>query len=279
MPSAALLFEASDAFLSAAIAHVARSRDRPALIGLGGAQGSGKTSTASRLARRLAAEGFDVVTRSIDDFYLTHAERRRLANDVHPLLATRGVPGTHDVALLRQLLAQLQDATPDHDIPLPSFDKVADDRAAPVDWPRRNGQPDVIVLEGWCVGAHAQPPDALVEPVNALEREEDANGVWRRYVNDRLAGEYAAVFDRFDLMIYLRAPSFDQVFGWRAEQEAGLDRSGYAHLPPMSDAALRSFIAHYERLTRWMIAKPRCDILVDLDAGRCPVRWQRWQST
>lgn len=276
MPSAALLFEASDAFLSAAIAHVARALDHPALIGLGGAQGSGKTSTARRLARRLAADGLQVVTRSIDDFYLTQAERRRLATQVHPLLGTRGVPGTHDVALIKHLIAELQNARPDQDIALPAFDKAADDRAARSEWPPHIGRPDVILLEGWCVGARAQPASALADPTNDLEREEDADGVWRRYVNDQLAGDYAGLFGLFDLTIYLRAPSFDQIFGWRSEQEAGLDRRSDASRPAMGEQELRRFIAHYERLTRWMIAQPSCDILVEIDAARCPYRWQKW---
>ncbi len=151
---------------------------------------------------------------------------------------------------------------------MPMFDKAADDRASAARWPVHVGRADIILIEGWCVGARAQPDAMLAAPVNALERDEDGGGIWRHYVNHLLGSDYAAFFGLFDLMIYLRAPSFDHVFQWRAEQEAGLDRSGDGARRPMDGAELRRFISHYERLTRWMMEKPDCDILIDLDAQR-----------
>jgi D-glycerate 3-kinase len=263
-----------DTFLASAIAGVQDRLDRTIVVGLAGPQGSGKSTTAARLARRLSDEGRVVVVRSIDDFYLTHAERQRLAADIHPLLATRGVPGTHDVPLAMRTLMALRKAVPGQVFALPAFDKATDDRADPEGWPRHVGRPDVILFEGWCVGVQPQPDVALANPVNALEREEDEDERWRRFVNDRLRTDYAELFALLDLTILLRAPSFDQIYAWRAEQEAGLDRSMTDAHPPMTDDALRRFIAHYERLTRWMMAEAAADIVVDLDMERRPNRWQ-----
>lgn len=264
----------SDIVLATAIAAVHDGLKRPAIIGLAGPQGSGKSTTAARLAERLSQDGRRVVVRSIDDFYLPLAERQKLGVEIHPLLVTRGVPGTHDVALACQTLTALRETRPDQDVPLPSFEKALDDRAAPSEWPCHTGPADIILLEGWCVGARAQPDEALAEPVNALERDEDPDGRWRRFVNDRLGSDYAALFALLDLTILLRAPSFEQIPAWRAEQEAGLDRHMAGARPPMTEAALRRFIAHYERLTRWMMHDAAADIVVDLDAYRAPYQWR-----
>ncbi|HEV7631494.1 MAG TPA: hypothetical protein VGO41_00805, partial [Steroidobacteraceae bacterium] len=144
-------------------------------VGLCGAQGSGKSTLAAALVELLRAEGLAAASLSIDDFYLTHAERRALAARVHPLLQTRGVPGTHDVPLAQATLRSLRSRGT---IALPVFDKQVDDRRAPADWPRVEGSLRVTLLEGWCVGARPQALTALVQPLNALERDEDPDGTW-----------------------------------------------------------------------------------------------------
>lgn len=236
------------------------------LIGLSGAQGSGKSTTAARLANRLGA-----VVLSIDDFYLTRAERQALARTVHPLLATRGVPGTHDLGLAERAIRGLLNS--DAAVPLPRFDKTRDDRAPESSWPVHSGGAEVVVLEGWCLGARPQPEAALVRPVNALEREEDPDGTWRGFVNAKLEGPYRKLFESFDLGFLLRAPSFDQVFAWRAEQERELERTS-GSLQPMDDQALRRFIAHYERLTRWILQDEPVDLVIPLGPDRAPLGWR-----
>jgi len=85
-----------------------RRGGHPLIFGMCGAQGSGK----STLARALAGRFPRAVALSIDDFYLTRAERLRLAKEVHPLLATRGVPGTHDLDLANAVLTALERGEP-----------------------------------------------------------------------------------------------------------------------------------------------------------------------
>ena len=222
---------------------------RPWVIGVSGAQGSGKTTLVKAVAARTGAAQL-----SLDDVYRPQADRQALARYSHPLFATRGPPGTHDLPLLMQVLDQLSSAGPDEATPLPAFDKLADDRSAPRDWPRYRGRPLVILIDGWCIGATPQTADALAAPVNDLERREDPDGVWRSAVNDALSGPYAALFDRFDALLHLAAPSFEVVQGWREEQEAGLLGHG---VDEVRRAGLERFIQHFERITRHMLSGGR----------------------
>jgi D-glycerate 3-kinase len=241
-------------------------RRSPLVVGVTGLQGSGKSAAAGALALLLQDLGLRTAILSLDDLYLTKAERRRLAADVHPLLITRGVPGTHDVALGLAVIESLGRAG---STAVPRFDKGTDDRRAPADWDVVAGPVDVILFEGWCVGARPQPDAALAQPINELERTRDPDGVWRRYANAALAGSYQHLFGQIGFQVLLQAPSFDAVLGWRLEQEHKLrEREGPA--AGQSDAEIAVFIQHYERLTRWMAAEmpERADVVVGLGAAR-----------
>ncbi len=270
----AMAFELGDSLFAAAIVATREARDRAVLVGLCGSQASGKSTTAGRLAERLGGPEARTVVLSIDDFYLTSRERQSLARTIHPLLATRGVPGTHDLALMANVIHALLHARPESVTALPRFDKASDDRVPRNAWPDFEGRPDVVILEGWCVGARPQSDAALAEPVNALEAGEDADGHWRRYVNACLAGAYADFFARLDLRLMLRAPSFACVHGWRMEQEAGLSRDARSARPAMTDAELARFIAHYERLTNWILQDEPADLIADIDERRAPFAWR-----
>lgn len=218
----------------------------PPLIGIAGSQGSGK----STLAQYLAA-AYGGVSLSLDDVYLTNAERKALAQSVHPLFKTRGPPLTHDLALQEQVLGALQSAGPDSHTPLPCFDKLADDRRPQSQWPVYAGQPRLIILEGWCLGAEPEPQGRLDLPVNDMEAKLDPHGVWRGAINTALVQDYARLRSRLDGLIYLRAPNFERVLDWRCQQEAGL--LGIEAVDDARRAALAEFIARFERLTRWMM--------------------------
>ena len=232
---------------------LAAGSSRPLRIGVSGAQGSGKTTLAALLPRLLANWGLRTASLSVDDFYLSRARRQELAETLHPLLATRGVPGTHELDLLVSVLDELTQAGDGDSVSLPVFDKSVDDRVDPVAW--TGGRPDLILLEGWFVGLGPQAPEELEQPVNALETEEDPDGAWRRFVNDRLAEYHERVFGPLDRLVFLCAPDFDSVYRWRGLQEAKLRESAGADgVAIMDDAQLRRFIGHYERLTRHALA-------------------------
>ncbi|WP_295226772.1 kinase [uncultured Brevundimonas sp.] len=234
----------------------------PPILGIAGSQGSGKSTLAKAVAER-----FGGASLSLDDVYLTKAERAAMAARMHPLFATRGPPGTHDLGLLNRLLDRLQAAAPDDLTPLPRFDKLADDRAPEADWPVVKGRPRVIVLEGWCLGATPQTEADLIAPTNTLEARQDVKGEWRRAVNAALGLPYARLRARLDTLIFLKAPGFDVVLDWRCEQEAGL--MGQDAVSSERRAALAVFIQHYERLSRHMMTGGvESDLIVALDRER-----------
>jgi D-glycerate 3-kinase len=277
-------------------------RGRARVIGINGAQGSGKSTLAARLREALERRhGLRAAILSIDDLYLSRAARERLAAEVHPLLRTRGVPGTHEVELGVELLDRLgsrmvplplregtgeglrtlkteRPLPPAHPSPqpppargggevrVPKFIKALDDRAPESGWTAIDTPVDLVLFEGWCVGTPPQDQAALAEPVNALERDEDADGRWRQYVNAQLATRYAPLFARIERLIFLRAPDFDSIFRWRQQQEA--QNAQAAGAAGMDAAALRRFIQHYERLTRHAldILPGRADAVIELGA-------------
>ncbi len=232
------------------LAEQRRAAERPIIVGINGAQGTGKTTLASFLALALPeVAALTAAVVSLDDFYLTRAEREALASEVHPLLAVRGVAGTHDVAWLADCLDRLKALAPGETLRLPRFDKATDDRAPEREWPTLAGPVDIILLEGWLVGAQPAPESALANPINALERAHDPDGRWRRYVNHRLATDYAALFARIDRLVYLAAPNFDAVLRWRLLQERKLAevQSGAGI---MDEAGVAEFLQYFERITR-----------------------------
>lgn len=244
---------------------------RPFVLGICGAQGSGKSTLAEQLVACFENAGIPTATLSLDDLYLTRAERETLARDVHPLFLTRGVPGTHDIALGLEVIAALERG---EGVALPRFDKATDDRAPGETWPHAPAGTEILIVEGWCVGATPEPEEALVAPINRLEAEEDADGRWRRHANAALAGDYQRLFGRIDLLALLLAPSFDVVLDWRVEQEAGLRaRAGSGGSGVMTDAQVARFIQHYERLTRHIMADMpgRADVVIRLDRHRRPL--------
>lgn len=237
---------------------------RPIIVGINGAQGTGKSTLALFLQSLLVnVLGCSCARLSIDDIYLTRAERLGLAENLHPLLATRGVPGTHDLLLGQQAIDRLITAGIDDATPIPAFDKAMDDRVPRPEWPVYHGPASVILFEGWCVGAMPDiNDDHLRRPINDLERYDDADGYWRGYVNDQLRDAYSWFFDQIDRLVMLKAPSMDCVMEWRTLQEHKLaQRTGTALKKGelsdgvMTDAEVHRFIMHYERLTRAMLAE------------------------
>lgn len=227
--------------------------NQPMIIGVNGGQGSGKSTLTDFMLRFLPLiSDYRVAGVSIDDFYLTKAEREQRARLVHPLLATRGVPGTHDSDRIGQLFHFVRQAT-SGEMAVPRFDKAVDDRLPQHQWLTLQAPLDILFLEGWCVGVPAQSQAALTEPINELERGEDPDGTWRSYVNQQLIEHYEPLWQQLDRLIFLAVPGFEQVLEWRTEQEQklqqGLDSTAAA-TGVMSPQEIRRFVKFYERLTR-----------------------------
>ena len=220
-------------------------------ISINGCQGSGKT-TLTLFLKAILEQRFEksAAIISLDDFYLKKKERLELSQIVHPLFVTRGVPGTHDLQLMEDTIGKLLGS---QQVSLPVFDKLSDDRLEQNQWIKQ-APAQVVLFEGWCNNSPAQDNEALVNPVNELERVEDKDGKWRTYANDMLKKYNQQVFNKADIKLMLLAPSFDNVFRWRKNQEdkLALD-SENSHRQVMDSSQLKRFIQHYERITRHSI--------------------------
>ena len=245
------------------------------IVGINGSQGSGKSTLADYLALLLREKHqLNVVVLSIDDFYLSLKQRELLSKTIHPLLATRGVPGTHDIPMALEVIRSLTEGT--NRTRIPRFDKSVDDRCPEDEWDTITSSTDAIILEGWCVGAVPQTENELLNDVNELEKEEDPDGVWRNYVNRQLGEVYQELFNLVDNWIMLKAPSFDCVYQWRLEQENKL-RTSLLNLPSetesnkvMNEGEVKRFIQHYQRITEHLLKTlpENSDILFELDENR-----------
>lgn len=237
------------------------------VYGLTGLQGTGKSTLAADMARLGRERGLNVVVLSIDDFYLGRRERLALGRHVHPLLATRGPPGSHDLPLACEVLDGLRAGAR---VRLPRFDKIADRRLPPSRWPL-SPVPDLVVFEGWF---HKVPPEdeaALAAPLNALERMEDADGTWRRYCNEAL-GRYSPLWQRLDWLTWLRGPGFEVVPRWRWQQEETL-QAAHPGRRAMSRPEVERFVLFFERVSRQALRSlpAIADRTIGLDADRRPI--------
>lgn len=232
------------------------------MVGIAGAQGTGKT-TFSKMLAILLERVFEKSTLvlSLDDFYLTRAERAELASNVHPLLRVRGVPGTHDAPLMQSVVSALKAG---RNVEVPAFSKADDDRIGRT--PVMGASLDILIAEGWCWGATPASEEDLAVPVNELEKTSDPDGDWRWFVNDQLASAaYQTLFAEADATFFLAAPNMETVFRWRWQQEQRLQGSGGSHV--MSEAEVRQFIMYYERITLRMLKQmpATADLTIFLD--------------
>lgn len=219
------------------------------IYAIAGLQGAGKSTLAAQVAALARERGLRVATLSIDDVYLGRRERLRLARDVHPLLATRGPPGTHDLALACDTLDALRAGSA---VRLPRFDKSGDRRLPPSRW-RLARQVDLVLFDGWCLKVPPETSAQLRDPVNPLERDEDPDGIWRRWCNERLGRDYPALWARLDRLLWLQPPDFAPVARWRWQQEQAMRAAPHAVQPGrvgMTRAEVARFVQHFERVSR-----------------------------
>lgn len=223
---------------------VAKDQRRPLIVGINGAQGSGKTTMASCLRLLLQNQhNLKTLVLSLDDLYLPKSERESLAKHVHPLLAVRGVPGTHDVSWGRRIFDAIKQ-NKSGEILLPRFDKVCDDRVKEL--VSAQLPLDVVIFEGWCVGATSQSERQLENPINTLEMQEDKDGRWRQYVNQQLNKDYQGLFSAIDILCHLKMSDWCSIIKRRKLQEHKLiSTKGRG----MNDADIEAFMLHFQRLT------------------------------
>ena len=230
-----------------------KKKGKTLFLGFSGGQGSGKTTIAEIL--KIILKKFfkrKIYVSSIDDFYKTFEERKKMSNNVHSLFKTRGVPGTHDVNLIKNFFEILKKKK-FRKIKLPKFEKAIDNRLKKKYWFNIKKKPEIVILEGWCVGAKPQINSEIKKPINNLEKFEDENLIWRKHVNEKLKKEYKKLFAMIDHLIYMKIPNFNMVFKWRLLQEKKLEKKSHLKKKIMSYNEIKRFIMFYERITLQMV--------------------------
>ena len=233
------------------------NKKKPFFIGLAGGQGTGKT-TISTIIKIILEKYFklNVFKISIDDFYKTRKDRSKLSKIIHPMLITRGVPGTHDMKMMLDFFKSIKSKNFKR-MKLPNFNKAIDDRSPQKYWYKIKQRPDVVIFEGWCVGAKPELSKTLKKPINSLEKLNDPKFVWRHYVNQQLKTKYKALYSQLNCIIYLKAENFNLLQKWRIKQEHKLrlkTKEKTSH-KIMNKEAIINFMQTYQRITQNMFKK------------------------
>ena len=236
------------------------------VIGLTGGQGTGK-STISNILKIVLKDVYNLKTVifSIDDFYKTLNERKKMSKKISKLFLTRGVPGTHDTKMLLQCIKTLKN-NKFKKMTIPRFDKSIDDRLSKNRWLKINKKPNIVIFEGWCVGATPQKSRDLNFPLNILEKHRDNKKIWRQKVNSELKKNYKKIFDLIDKLIFLKVPIFKYVLKWRLLQEKKLKITGKGN-KTMTDKEIKNFVMHYERITKHMLKTlpKKANVIISID--------------
>ena len=231
------------------------SKKKPLILGLSGGQGIGKTTISSIITLILKKYfKLNIFKISIDDFYKTRKERFLLSKKIHSLLMTRGVPGTHDINIMLNFFKRVKKNN-FKSLKLPKFDKAIDDRCKKSSWYTIKKRPDIIIFEGWCVGAMAQKNSMLKKSINSLEKTNEQNLIWRKFVNNQLKTKYKKLFGHLDNLLYLKAKNFNLLQQWRIKQEKKLwlKLKKRKNLKIMNKLEVINFMQTYQRITQNMI--------------------------
>ena len=230
------------------------NKKKPYVVGLAGGQGTGKT-TISSLIKIILTKYFKlkVFRISIDDFYKTRKDRLKLSKRLHPMLLTRGVPGTHDINMMLNFFKKSKSKKFKR-LKLPTFDKAIDDRSKKDKWYDLREKPDVIIFEGWCVGARSEKNVTLKKTINSMEKFDDQKQIWRKYVNQQLKTKYKNLYSQLNCLIYLKAKNFKLLQKWRLKQERKLwlKNKKSAKLKIMDKSDVIRFMQTYQRITQNM---------------------------
>ena len=247
------------------------NKQNPYIVGLAGGQGTGKTTISSIISIILKKYfKLNVFKISIDDFYKTRKERYLLSKRIHPSLMKRGVPGTHDINIMLDFFKKVK-TKKFRTLKLPKFNKAVDDRIKKKLWYSINKRPDIIIFEGWCVGARPESASTLKKAINFLEKNDDKKLIWRNYVNNHLKSKYKKLYDQLNCLLFLKANNFKLLQQWRIKQEKKLwlknNKSSNNKL--MNKKDIIQFMQTYQRITQNMFkyAPKYASIILNLNSN------------
>ncbi|MEM9245087.1 MAG: hypothetical protein AAGA67_05015 [Cyanobacteria bacterium P01_F01_bin.153] len=203
-----------------------------------------------------AALGRSLLNLSIDDFYLTYAQRRTLCQQ-DPRLIWRGPPGTHDIDLAVETLDQLEQGN----AAVPQFDKSLHGGQGDCVAPKTVKSADIVWLEGWLVGCNPVEDAVFDGPLpEPIVTEGDRQ--FARDCNERLAA-YSPLWQRLDQWAVLAPKDYRWSKRWRSQAEASRIAAGGKGL---SKAEIGEFVDYFWRalhpdlfVTPWLTNGRDCD--------------------
>ena len=121
-------------------------------------------------------------------------------------------------------------------------------------WYNLREKPDVIIFEGWCVGAKPEKNNTLKKTINLMEKTKDQKIIWRKYVNEQLKSKYKNLYSQLNCLIYLKAKNFNLLQKWRLKQERKLwiKSKIKSNSKIMSKGDVMNFMQTYQRITENM---------------------------
>lgn len=214
----------------------------PFIQGILGGQGTGKTTLSQILCLLLEHLGQPAVGLSLDDLYLTYAQRQTLQQQ-DPRLRWRGPPGTHDIELGWRTLSALKNAAPGEQVALPQFDKSLHqgqgDRTAPL----YRLAPKIVLFEGWFVGVRpleaavfADQSSRLPDPIVT-----DADRQFAQSCNHRLR-HYLPLWSFLDSLMVLYPTNYRLSQRWRQQAEHRMKAQGN---PGLGDPEVANFVTYF----------------------------------
>ncbi|KAJ2332330.1 hypothetical protein GGI00_002835 [Coemansia sp. RSA 2681] len=254
------------------------SNSAPLVVGINGAQGSGKTTLVRGLVAFLRARNIATVGFSLDDIYLTHREQQELAqaHRDNPLLQFRGQAGTHDVELGHKTLTAL--LSNDSAVNIPAYDKSLcggyGDRVPQSEWQATSPPIDVVLFEGWSLGFRALDDREFAHFIGEVRKPggsvlckhsrkySDQN---LRAINENLGRYESLLYPLIDAWVYMRVSDADVVYRWRKEQEDELAATGR---PSLSDKQLEDFVTRF--LPAYEMALDKLDKRGFISSGLLP---------
>ncbi|MEL6815051.1 MAG: glycerate kinase, partial [Cyanobacteria bacterium J06598_3] len=195
-----------------------RALKAPFIQGILGGQGTGKTTLTRILNLILGHLGQQSVGLSIDDLYLTYAQRRVLKKQ-DPRFIWRGPPGTHDIELGIRTLAQLKCAEPAGTFELPQFDKSLHGGQGDRTTPLSIAAPTIVLFEGWFVGT--QPVAETVFTVGSPLPEPIVSAADRDFAAEcnRKLHDYLPLWNQLDSLLVLAPTDYRRSQQWRQQAE------------------------------------------------------------
>ena len=116
-------------------------------------------------------------------------------------------------------------------------------------------KPDIVIFEGWCVGAKHQSFKKLKKSINLIEKNYDKNFIWRKFVNLQLKKKYKLLFSKINHFMYLDVDNFNLLKKWRLKQETKLliKNKNKKNHKIMKKKDVLNFMQTYQRITEQML--------------------------